>query len=146
MVSMLTLHGDTSAHRFPALCRVPWNLNCALWFEHGIESLVEYASRKPLDDQLPVLVSWIQGSARDQLGFAPQAISAERCEQHYLNIEDKLTRPYSSRSTCSGSLRLNRLSSTRLGSSCFISSSTRWTAFSRPSFVVLVIWRYNGGL
>jgi len=46
----------------------------------------------------------------------------------------------------SGSLGLlNLLSSTRLGRSCFMSSSILATAFSRPSFVVLVTWRYNGG-
>ena len=56
------------------------------------------------------------------------------------------TRPYSSRSTCSGSLGRKRRSSTRLGSSCFIISSTLMTAFSRPSFEVLVMWRYSGGL
>lgn len=146
MISQLTRHGDTSAHRFLARCRVPWTPNCALWFAHGIESLVEYASRKHLDVPPPVLLSWIQESARDQWEFAPQAIFAMIVRSINLTIEDKLTRPYSSRSTCSGSLRLNRLSSTRLGSSCFMSSSTRWTAFSRPSFVVLVIWRYKGGL
>lgn len=52
-----------------------------------------------------------------------------------------ITLPYSSRSTCSGSLRRKRLSSTRLGSSCFISSSILTMAFSRPSLVVLVTWR-----
>lgn len=48
------------------------------------------------------------------------------------------TRPNSSLSTCSGSRLRNRLSSTRFGSSCCISSSILATAFSRPSFVVLV--------
>lgn len=47
--------------------------------------------------------------------------------------------PNSSRSTCSGSRRRNRRSSTRLGNSCFIRSSTRATAFSSPSLVTLVI-------
>ncbi len=61
----------------------------------------------------------------------------ERVEPH--------TRPNSSRSTWSGSRRLNRRSSTRFGSSCIISSLTFSTAFSRPSLDVLVMWRNNGG-
>lgn len=53
----------------------------------------------------------------------------------------RLTLPNSSLSTCSGSRRRNRRSSTRLGSSCFISSSIFSTASSRPLFVVLVTCR-----
>ena len=62
-------------------------------------------------------------------------------------LGDISTLPNSSLSIVgSGSLGLlNLLSSTRLGRSCFMSSSILATAFSRPSFVVLVTWRYNGG-
>jgi len=62
-----------------------------------------------------------------------------------LTVGIRLTRPNSSRSTFSGSLRRKRRSSMRFGKSCFIISSISATAASRPSLLVLVIWRYRGG-
>jgi hypothetical protein len=80
---------------------------------------------------------------RDLL-FRPFALFPYQQGNHSL-VSEILTLPNSSRSTCSGSLLRKRLSSTRLGSSCFISSWIFSTASSRPRFDVLVTWRYRGG-
>lgn len=72
--------------------------------------------------------------------FRPFALFFISIKKYEIPTE-RHTRPNSSRSTCSGSRRRNRRSSTRFGKSCFIISFICATAASRPSFEVLVTRR-----